>query len=144
MLEEPLEDSKERVLAPDLLAMNSTEKYFSCECNNPEHAMLVSYYDDDIEFTEKRILDGKNVDCWPMPELTFNVQMNPYLGFWKRLWVGIKYILGIQSKYMHWNVCVIREEQIDNLIELCTMHKDGLAHAKRVREMMNVKKRQVY
>jgi hypothetical protein len=62
------------------------EMYISCECMTPDHHFRMMYFEDDIDET------------WPIPELYVSVYLSD-VGFFERLWYGIKYIFGFKCKY---------------------------------------------
>ena len=64
------------------------ELFLSCDCFSDEHILRYTYYQDDE---------------WE--ELYTHIALHQYRNFWKRLWTGIKYIFGYESRYGHWD-CV--------------------------------------
>jgi len=114
--------------------------YVHCECHNPEHAMLVAYYDDDIELFTKEDADDPN-KYPPLPELTFNLQLSPYLGFFKRIWVAIRYVFGFDYRRGHWNCCMVNEKHARMIIKYCNAY---LNDTKRVKELCNGNSRKIY
>lgn len=95
--------------------------YFPCECGNEEHAVLMTY-DPDIfgeENPEERF-----------PELVINVQLAPYLGFWKRLVAAFKYVFNIKDDRCHWDVCMIRESDLDCMEDLIKRYRADLKNSK--------------
>lgn len=110
------------------------ETFVSCECDNPAHAMMLSYYDDDIND-----YDPKTDNHPVIPELSFNLQLNPYFGFWKRLWVGIKYIFGYSYKGGHWNSCLVSEDNARTIIKYCNKFLDDCDKAKEIKEKSKLK-----
>jgi len=108
----------------------TAEMFIGCECSNPEHGAMISYHDDDV--------DGyiKNPEGWrdgyiPIPELHIHVQLSPYLGFWKRIWVAIKYIAGKYTKYSHWNTTMIRVEDAREIAKYCERYISDSQKSKR-------------
>jgi len=115
--------------------------YVPCECYNPEHAMMVSYYDDGIALFTKEDMDDPD-KFLPLPELTFNLQLSPYLGFFKRIWVAIKYVFGVDYRRGHWNSCMVDEEHARMIIKYCNAY---LRDTKRVKGLYGGKeKRKIY
>jgi hypothetical protein len=61
--------------------LDGTE-YFECQCHSDEHAVTFTLSLDD-----------------EMPEIYLSVYMDNRRGFWRRLWLGLRYAFGYQSKY---------------------------------------------
>lgn len=54
-------------------------------------------------------------------EITFHLQLNHYLGFWKRLYYGVKYILGMKVSRYHFAEVAIKYKtfgEIKNTMDL--------------------------
>jgi hypothetical protein len=49
------------------------------------------------------------------PDLNINVELNHYLGFWKRLWLAIKYTFGYLSRYGHYDTMSVRYEDVPRM-----------------------------
>ena len=91
--------------------LDGTE-YFECQCGSDEHTL--KFILDLDENAEPRI-----------PELYTSVFLNHYQTWYKRLWVGIKYIFGYKSKYGHWDCFTMKHEDADRLINMVTRFKDA-------------------
>lgn len=76
--------------------------YFECRC-------------DSIEHTLRFVVDNDPDD----PCIYVEVNLNDWRGFWKRLWVGIKYIFGYKCKYGHWDITELKNEDIIKLKDIC-------------------------
>lgn len=76
--------------------------YFECACYSEEH-------------TIKFVLDKDPED----PEIYVSVFLNQYRSWWKRLWVGIKYIFGYKCMYGHWDNWIMKDEDAQRLIDMC-------------------------
>lgn len=126
-----MRENKLYISATDL----QDEVFIPCECGNVEHSLQITYYDDGIN-------DGDWTDEYPpLPDLDFNLQLSPYLGFWKRLYYGIKYIVGIHSaNKAHWNTCMVDEDGAKVIIEYCNKYLTDMEKAKEI----NNSKRKVY
>ena len=84
------------------------EKYIICECYSPHHLIR-------LEQSEWR-KDNKliNVDILVQPLL------NPNQSFWQRLWIGICYIFGHESKFGCFEEIILNTDkcrQIINFLE---------------------------
>lgn len=71
-------------------------KHFDCDCYDHIHAMRLMY-------------DADN------KELSVEFYMDPYLGFWKRLYYGFRYIVGLEAKHDHYGGAVMGKEKTDEL-----------------------------
>src|SRR5690606_37212848 len=76
--------------------------YFECFCRSPEHTLRFAYFEDDI----------KN---WPFLDVDVHLTKLP---FFKRLWYGIRYIFGKQSKFGAFEEVVLERDQVALLTEL--------------------------
>lgn len=68
--------------------LDGTE-YFECMCHSDEHVLRVTL---DLDESEQ------NPDL-RMPCIYASVYLTPSRGFWARLWYGLRYAFGYQSKY---------------------------------------------
>jgi hypothetical protein len=61
-----------------------------CSCSSTDHAIVLHHYQWDDE---------------NYPQLDLNMQMAPSSGFWRRVWIALKYVFGGASPcgYGHWN-----------------------------------------
>lgn len=71
---------------------DSKTYYFQCDCSSQEHTVGVTF---DIE----------------NKEMTLEVQLARFKGFFGRLWLATKYVFGYQCKYGHWDVATMNEEK---------------------------------
>lgn len=69
-----------------------------CDCNSFEH-MAIFWYDEE----EKT--------------LHVHTHLITYKGFWKRLWVGLKYAFGYKSRYGEWDDFLFKPEDLAKLRE---------------------------
>jgi hypothetical protein len=75
-------------------------KYFECQCHSAEH-VLRTWFDDDEDYP-----------C---------IYMSVFLGaepWHRRLWLGLKYILGYKCRYGHFDEFLLRPEDADRMIEM--------------------------
>jgi hypothetical protein len=88
---------------------------FICECHYPAHQMIISYDDNDN-------------DGWD--EVNVEIHLTTYMGFWKRLWHGIKYIFGYKSPYGAFDGLTINPDDVDklqdvvNYLKIAKVNKD--------------------
>lgn len=68
---------------------------FICECNSHEHQIIVTY-DEELNYVF----------------LTIHLTKR---GFFNRLWLGIKYILGYKSKYGNWDQFMLNPDDRDKI-----------------------------
>ena len=73
------------------------EKFIRCECRSLDHLIHFQYFDD---------------EDWP--ELFLSVHLCNY-GFFKRLWVGLRYAFGYKSRFGHWDEVVLWRDKVEEL-----------------------------
>jgi len=89
---------------------------FICECHYVAHQMIISYDDNDD-------------DGWD--EVNVEIHLSNYLGFWKRLYHGIRYIFGYRSSYGDFDGLTINPDDADKLqtvvdyLRIAKINKDG-------------------
>jgi len=71
------------------------KEYFECTCDSDEHRLVFQ-----IDDTE---------DDWP-PEVWAGAFLHTYKGFFKRIWVAIKYVFGYKCKYGHFDCFTLKPE----------------------------------
>lgn len=76
-------------------------KYIECNCSCHEHSMRFVWFDEPDE-----------------KEMYMSVFLNQ-AGFWRRLWLGIKYIFGFKCKYGHFDEVLLTYPEIKQLYDLC-------------------------
>jgi hypothetical protein len=88
-------------------------QWLECACHTDEHTLRFSYIPDP-----------------DYPEVYLSIFMDEW-GFWKRLWIGIKYVFGYKCKYGHFGCWTLREKDLDRLIGLLEAYKRDF---KRIKE----------
>lgn len=74
-------------------------KYIECACGHTDHVIRFGYFpDDDLEYMR----------------LYVHTQL-PRERWYKRLWLGIRYIFGYQCKYGHWGETVLDSDGVNQL-----------------------------
>jgi hypothetical protein len=86
--------------------------YFECSCSSKEHTFCVTSED--------------SSDSWP-PEMFFHIQLTQPNSFIAKMKVAVKYLLGYQCKYGHWDVVNLQEDDITRLIVLLHQHRAKLS-----------------
>lgn len=81
-------------------------EYLECCCTSAEHVIRFNF-------------DNQPNDC---PVVYVDVQLNPYHGFWKRVWLALQYICGHKCQYGHWDETILFGEQIEKLRAFCNRH----------------------
>lgn len=71
-------------------------EFFECSCNNDEHTLRL-------------VLDREE------NEIYASVFLNQYRSWYKKIWVGIRYIFGYKCKYGHWDVWTLKPEDAERL-----------------------------
>lgn len=74
--------------------------HFDCECLSAEHGMRVITFNGEPEVYITHFLDTG--------------------GFFKRLWIGLKYIFGYKSQYGHFGEMVLTRETAEKLAKALT------------------------
>lgn len=75
--------------------------YFECQCDSREHTLRFIFDPN----------DQNDSNLWT------EVYLWPYT-FWKRVWIGLKYIAGYQGKYGSWDCTLLRREDYPRLRDL--------------------------
>jgi len=81
---------------------------FVCDCSDVSHNIIFQLWDFGKDGDLGR---PANTNC----ELTVHVPLNETNGFWKRVWLAIRYIFGYKSKYGHYDVMMIRYEDVPRM-----------------------------
>jgi len=90
------------------LKMLDGTHYFECECGADEHTL-------------RFVLDKGPED----PCVYTSIFLYQYRPWWKRIWVGIKYIFGYKSKYGHWGGWELQDEDVKRLRDMCEGYLEG-------------------
>lgn len=93
---------------------------FYCDLNSPEH--VFRFVVSECEFDNQDI------------ELYLEVYLNQYRSFFQRLMVAIKYLFGYKSKYGHWDVTTLSEDDVQRLFVFIHQHRTKLLKLKRRNE----------
>lgn len=80
---------------------------FECACYSNEHGLRFVYNEE-----EKEVYATMFMFNWPQ--------------WYKRVWVSIKYIFGYKRKYSHWDLWIMRHEDLDRFISLFTTMKEDM------------------
>lgn len=83
--------------------MTTRSELFVCECGTMDHNLVVQV--DDYE------------DGFP-PNLIIYTNLHPFNGFWRRVWNAIKYVCGKKADYGHFDVTIIKPDDLPRLKEL--------------------------
>jgi len=75
-------------------------EYFECRCSTPEH-LLRFWFDDDEEY--------------PCVYISVFLDSQPWH---RRVWAGIKYIMGYKCRYGHFDEFLLRPEDSDRLMSI--------------------------
>ena len=88
-------------------------EYFACDCKFAGHLMVVT------------LLQENNTKFhWNHNDLTFHIQMNKYLPWYKRLKSGIMYIFGYGGSN-HWSETVIQKKDLPSLKAIIEEFEQG-------------------
>jgi hypothetical protein len=80
---------------------HTKHEFFQCSCRANDHLFTVSYEDD-----------------YPW-EMWISCQLNIYKPWYERLWLGLKYILGMSTcAYGHWDCTILASADVYRLFAL--------------------------
>ena len=83
--------------------------FFECECGSDEHT---------LRFT----LDKEDGD------IHTSIFLNQYRPWWKRIYVAIRYVLGYNCKYGHWDNWILNRDDACRLRDMCDEFIEGTEH----------------
>jgi hypothetical protein len=74
-------------------------QFFVCDCGDPTHQFITTYYpnDEDFQFLAVEIL------------------LNNSVKFWKRLWHGLRYAFGYKSRYGAFDEVLLNKDDAQKL-----------------------------
>lgn len=90
---------------------------FKCSCGNWQDYIVAEY--DRMDFGEKHG-DNRLHDS-----LYFYTQMNHYLPWYKRLVNAVRYVVGYESKWIHWSETLLSHKDAIRLKELLEEYIDS-------------------
>ena len=94
---------------------NEDAIFLQCECvANSDHTIRVIC--DDGIYGDEQI---------HAPQFVVSAQMSHYKGFWGRLLIAIKYVLGIDNTYCHYTETICSIEQMDRLNKFVQERKEA-------------------
>lgn len=76
------------------------QKLFVCDCGDISHQFVVSWYPEDKDWNDL---------------LYFQVHLNQSYSFWKRLWIGLKYIFGYRCCFGAFDEILLNKEKAELL-----------------------------
>ena len=85
-------------------------QYFECQCHDVEHTLRISLQ--------------KEIGPRGEDELYVHIFLSD-TSFWRRLWLGIKYIFGHKSQYGHFTEFMMQSSDKDRLIKLLRRMNDN-------------------
>jgi hypothetical protein len=109
-MQEKIEKRKIKVLSKDkkeTIHRDCVIKYFECVCGMPDHALRFNLDD-----------DGECIELYTEVLLAQHT-------FWKRLWLGVKYILGCERNSGYFGTWVMKEDDIENIQELLERYQQS-------------------
>lgn len=94
---------------------NYTETdFFICDCGSLEHNLVFQMSDYTEDMTPEQLAE------WPIEErqmMTVHVNLHQYRGFFKRLWVAIKYLFNYKCRYGHFDCIILEPQDAQHMIE---------------------------
>lgn len=77
--------------------------FFECRCGSSEHTL-------------RFVLDKDPED----PGIHTEIYLNQWQSWWKRAWIGMKYMLGYSCRYGHWDCWIeLSDEDAKRLRDMC-------------------------
>jgi len=76
------------------------QQLFVCDCGDVSHQFIVSWYPDDEDWNDL---------------LYVQIHLNQSYSFWKRLWIGIKYVLGYKCRFGAFDEILVNKEDSKRL-----------------------------
>ena len=101
--------------------------YAECQCYQKDHVVLFEL-DTDMGETSDGVPHDPMVNVYPI--------LNPERSFWRRVWIGFKYMFKPHAhKYNYYDDVVLTEESILKVVRLCELYGwlKVIRKAKRVR-----------
>ena len=83
---------------------------FICDCSDISHNVVFQLWDFGKDLSSPLWRPACS-NC----ELSMHVFLNDYPYFWKRVWLGIRYIFGYKSKFGHYDTVSFRYEDIPRM-----------------------------
>lgn len=74
-------------------------QYFDCQCGDFNHVF-------------RFVLDEVDGEVW------LEININPYLPWYKRVWEAVRYVFGCRPVYGHYDVTLLREEDYHRVHDL--------------------------
>lgn len=87
---------------------------FLCECGSAEHQIIFQTYDFSEGMTPETLTE------WPVEErqaFSITIFLNQYRGFFKRLWVAIKYLFGYKCRYGDFDTIMLGTEDAERMVK---------------------------
>lgn len=76
-----------------------TREVLICACGHLDHQVVLEYWDWEDDFTE----------------VTLSINLNPYLKWYWRLYLGLRYIFGMPFKRDMWDVVILTEQDLKKM-----------------------------
>jgi hypothetical protein len=54
---------------------------------------------------------------------SIDMLLNPFYGFWKRVWLGVRYIFGYRSRYGHFDEILISGSDASEIVAFFNKHR---------------------
>jgi hypothetical protein len=81
--------------------MTSTHDLLICECENIEHQIIFSYFEDD-----------------DIKEVYMSIHLIPEHNIFKRIWKAIKYVFGYRCEYGHFDEMILKKSDAKKLLNI--------------------------
>lgn len=83
-------------------------RYIECSCGDSSHVTRFAWW---------RWECDPNDTYWD--ELSVETQMNLQYPWYRRVWLAVKYVFGMQCRYGHWHEASFRKTEVEKLVEVC-------------------------
>ena len=118
-----------------IMNWNPKNAVFICKCNSDEHQFLFRLWDFGIGETREAL--SKEIEMWEPEDLMaldITVFLPDYPGFFKRIWLGIKYVFGYKCKYGHFDVIEVKYEDVDRMMDILKEYKSKVENYRNMRK----------
>ena len=88
-----------------------TDKFIVCACGSSEHLIRLQLFQWTNKYNEITDVDA-----------SIEIHLMPERSFFRRLWIGIKYILGFDQKHGHFDDLVLNRDKAKELIDFLQMY----------------------
>lgn len=109
-------------------------KYWECSCQSPEHNMRFCFdRTETVPLKNKEVQDILEADTYTIWDtVDVDIHLNRNSGFFRRLWIAIRYVLGMRIG--HWEYSEVAIIEVEKLPELISFLQDIYDYCKSPKE----------